>query len=151
MPPYGSMIRLFICLLLVANVLAENLPDAPSTFLQRRSPVSAHSAGRSNAQRVWTRKFLAAHGILLASGIYDAEVTHQGLAHHRCVEKNFGNPYPSRGKSYRDALLPIAAVTAADWAMAKLRIPILPYTLMPAGLSVVHFQSGSQWFTHDCW
>ena len=36
-------------------------------------------------REVFDKKFWIAHGIFLDSIIYDAELTHQGLAHHRCV------------------------------------------------------------------
>ena len=61
----------------------EALPDAPS-----------HA-------KLFQRTFFAAHAILLTSVVYDVEVTHQGLAHHNCVE---GNPllsqHPSRSALY---------------------------------------------------
>jgi hypothetical protein len=146
------MRRVVICLMLLACASAEELPEAPSHALLVRKSFSLVPAPHwSNSNRVWTKKFILAHGILLASGVYDAEVTHQGLAHHRCVEKNFGDPYPSRGKIYRDAMFPIAAATAGDWLLAKLGVPVAPYAVLPGGLSIVHFRSGSQWFTHDCW
>jgi hypothetical protein len=141
-----------ICLMLVACCCADELPNAPSSsFVEQRTARPAPAIHWSSSNRVWTRKFIFAHSFMLASGIYDAEVTHQGLAHHLCVEKNFGDPYPSRGKIYRDAMLPMAAATAADWLMAKIGIPVAPYTVMPAEISLTHFRSGSRWFTHECW
>ncbi|HEX4489349.1 MAG TPA: hypothetical protein VH088_23950 [Terriglobales bacterium] len=141
-----------ICLMLGACCFAENLPDAPSSaYIEQGASMPVPTVHWSIANPVWTKKFIFAHSLMLASGVYDAEITHQGLAHHRCVEKNFGDPYPSRGKIYRDAMLPIAAATAADWFMAKIGIPVVPYTVMPGEISVMHFRSGSRWFTHDCW
>jgi hypothetical protein len=100
---------------------------------------------------VLNKKFIAAHAFLLGSMVYDAELTHEGLAHHKCVE---ANPYlgihPSRGKIYGQNLLAFSAITGLDWMTAKLvRVHYLPY-IAPIAESVVHFRGGSQWLT-ECW
>ena len=52
--------------------------------------------------------------------MFDIEVTHQGLAHHKCVEGNEELGYtPSRGKMYRNDMLFIAGVTIADSVLRK--------------------------------
>jgi hypothetical protein len=38
-------------------------------------------------QAIFTKTFLTLHGVFLAATVYDLEMTHQGLAHHRCVEQ----------------------------------------------------------------
>lgn len=100
---------------------------------------------------VLNRKFIAAHAVLLGSMVYDAELTHEGLAHHKCVE---ANPYlgihPSRGEIYGQNLLAFSAITGLDWITAKLiRVRYLPY-IAPVAESVVHLRGGSQWLT-ECW
>jgi hypothetical protein len=97
------------------------------------------------------KKFIVAHAVLLGSMVYDAELTHEGIAHHKCVE---ANPYlgihPSRGEIYGQNLLAFGAITGLDWMTAKLiKVHYLPY-VAPIAESVVHFRGGSQWLT-ECW
>ncbi len=102
-------------------------------------------------QKVFNKKFIAAHAVLLGSIVYDAELTHQGLAHHECVEANtYLGPHPSRAELYRQNLLAFGAVGGLDWVAAKfIKIPYLPY-VTPGVESVVHLRGGSKWLT-QCW
>jgi hypothetical protein len=36
--------------------------------------------------RVLTKTFFLVHGTYLAANVFDIEMTHQGIAHHNCVE-----------------------------------------------------------------
>jgi hypothetical protein len=100
---------------------------------------------------VLNKKFIIAHAVLLGSMVYDAELTHEGLAHHKCVEANpYLGVHPSRGEIYGQNLLAFGAITGLDWITAKLiKVRYLPY-IAPAAESVVHFRGGSQWLT-ECW
>jgi hypothetical protein len=99
---------------------------------------------------VVNKKFLLAHAAFLGSIVYDAELTHGGLAHHKCVESNPSlGTHPSRGEIYEQNMLVFSAVTGLDWVTAKLRIRYLPYVSPIVG-SAVHFTGGSKWLT-ECW
>jgi hypothetical protein len=100
---------------------------------------------------VLNKKFIAAHAVLLGSMVYDAELTHEGIAHHKCVEANpYLGVHPSRGEIYGQNLLAFGAMTGLDWITAKLiKVHYLPY-VAPLAESVVHFRGGSQWLT-ECW
>ena len=100
---------------------------------------------------VVNKKFIVAHAVLLGSLVYDAELTHEGLAHHKCVEANpYLGVHPSRGEIYGENLLAFGAITGLDWITARLiKVHYLPYVL-PAAESVVHLRGGSQWLT-ECW
>ncbi|HTV56372.1 MAG TPA: hypothetical protein VMI06_15825 [Terriglobia bacterium] len=102
-------------------------------------------------QKVFNKKFIAAHVALLGSIVYDSELTHQGLAHHECVEANsYLGLHPSRGELYRQNLLAFGAVGGLDWVAAKfIKIPYLPY-VTPGVESVIHLRGGSKWLT-QCW
>lgn len=50
--------------------------------------------------------------------VFDVEMTHQGIAHHKCVENEVGDLFPSRGGTYRTDLLVLAGLTALDYALA---------------------------------
>jgi hypothetical protein len=99
---------------------------------------------------VVNKKFLLTHAAFLGSIVYDAELTHEGLAHHKCVESNPSlGTHPSRGEIYEQNMLVFGAVTGLDWVTAKLRIRYLPYVSPIVG-SAVHFTGGSKWLT-ECW
>jgi hypothetical protein len=100
---------------------------------------------------VLNKKFIVAHAVLLGSMVYDAELTHEGLAHHKCVEANpYLGVHPSRGKIYGQNLLALGAISGLDWVTAKLvKVHYLPY-VAPVAESVVHLRGGSQWLT-ECW
>ena len=101
---------------------------------------------------VFDKKFWVAHGIFLDSIIYDAELTHQGLAHHRCVEGNVNlGQHPSRAEIYRNNLLEqFLPLTIMDWALGKYVWKGLGYEGATMG-SVVHFRGGTKWLTSGCW
>jgi len=97
------------------------------------------------------KKFIAVHAALLGSMVYDAELTHEGLAHHKCVEANpYLGVHPSRGEIYGQNLLAFGAIAGLDWMTAKLiKVHYLPY-VAPVAESLVHLRGGSQWLT-ECW
>jgi hypothetical protein len=107
---------------------------------------------------VWTKKFIAAHVAFLGALAYDIEVTHQGLARHKCPEGDLAaglGSHPGRSALYRDDLLEqFLPITAWDFLMAKLKPPRpffwLPYMGATAGVSS-HVRAGTEWFTGGCW
>jgi hypothetical protein len=76
-------------------------------------------------------------------------MTHQGLAHHKCVEENGGDPHPGRGELYGKDLGVMALSTGFDWFMARNRIPLVPYVLPIAG-TAEHVRGGTAWVTEGC-
>lgn len=95
------------------------------------------------------RNFWLAHAGLLAATIYDEEVTHQGLAHHNCVEANVNPPYPSRGDLYKNGLLFDALVTGIDYALMRGPGHGSQYSGAAVGI-VKHVHGGTKWFTEGC-
>jgi hypothetical protein len=103
--------------------------------------------------RVWDKLFIATHSVLLASVVFDAEVTHQGLAHHKCLEAN-NEGHISRTELYTNGLLPFAAITGFDvlvkygwrnWVGKTITI------VEPVAGTVGHIRGGVLWFTYGCW
>jgi hypothetical protein len=131
----------------------RDLPDAPV-------PREEHKVGfwsfrnwdepdlRSNREIMHDKVFLTAHGIWLASIVYDVELTHQGLAHHKCVERG-ADGYPSRGELYTGDLIPFGVGTFLDFLFIK--YVSKPYILPITGAtSFVHFRGGTRWL-RNCW
>ena len=99
---------------------------------------------------VWNKKFIAVHAAFLGSIVYDAELTHQGLAHHNCVEANPNlGSHPSRAEIYRENVVAFGAINGLDWFAAKIKIRYLPY-IGPVVGTVVHLTAGSKWLA-QCW
>lgn len=89
--------------------------------------------------------FWSAQGLAVASSVADIEITHQGLAHHNCVEGNDELPqHPSRGHLYAYTFAFTGPVVGFDLLMRKLGIPIAPYApaLVAAGK---HAYAAYQW------
>lgn len=126
--------------------------DPPATFWTwggRNSPRTSDFL-RSNRQAFHDKTWLISQGVWLAAISYDVEATHQGIAHHKCVEGGDGaNLTPSRGELYRNHIAEYA--TGTLWNYVWLRILWKPEILQfPAYGSAAHFVAGSKWFT-DCW
>ncbi len=154
-----------------------SLPDAPSSSranddyevpLQPRETLSApdlppHKPGfwefgrcdadnplRTNHEVFHDKTWQVAQSFWMGSIVYDVEATHQGIAHHKCVEANDGlNIRPSRFVLYRDHIAEYAAGTAFSLAMLKYVSKALLIEF-PAMSSVGHLRGGSEWFM-DCW
>ncbi|HEY6766522.1 MAG TPA: hypothetical protein VI386_17320 [Candidatus Sulfotelmatobacter sp.] len=133
--------------------ITENSENAePSGFYVTLSSEKLLGPPKPPIERinVWDKKFIAAHSFFLGSLVYDAELTHQGLAHHRCVEGNSHlGTHPGRGEIYGKSLLAFSAITGADWLIGKTGIRYLPYLGATAG-SAFHLSGGSKWLA-DCW
>ena len=101
----------------------------------------------------------AAHIILAGSMIFDTETTHQGLAHHQCVEGNTDLlRHPSRSELYTDDLLQFAPEVVMDslTALAGRAAHLPRWAWKPIGYigpvygSIVHFRGGISWYA-NCW
>ena len=139
------------------NPLLETPTPREDEYAKNGFPVEAYEPGHPKMPKVaitktvvLSKKFLAAHTVYLGSIVYDAELAHQGLAHHRCVEENTNlGIHPSRGEFYAKSLLVFGAVSGLDWFIAKTGIRYLPY-IGPATGTAIHLTGGSKWLA-DCW
>jgi hypothetical protein len=128
------------------------LPDAPQPSTAKCGPWSCWNPHiRPNAEVLKNGAFLFAAVGDAAVATFDVEMTHQGLAHHRCVEANPGLPlHPSRGQLYRSDAMEEATVAGFGFLSTKLGLPrwitlaMLPY---PAE---VHIRGGMSWVGR-CW
>ena len=70
------------------------LPTEPTAKLAHKPSLWRFMDGETDRlthREVFHKRFWIAHRIFLKNMIYDAELTHQGQAHHGCVEGNI-NP-----------------------------------------------------------
>jgi len=141
----------------------QPLPDAPSAIQNSGNIAGPNSKGSSfyaeeKPRRFLTHAFLGGNAVFLASIIYDVEMTHQGLAHHRCVEDSFENPYPSRADLYKKDLILFAGLTAMDLLLKKAGddLDLPPFvTAMGGNMGAIigtlkHVHGGTHWAT-QCW
>lgn len=107
---------------------------------------------------IWDKKMWAVHTLLLGSMVFDVEVTHQGLAHHKCIEGDhiFGDG-PSRADMYADNAPAAAGVIVMDAllaAAARNHGHFRHWKLFGYGIatvsSVLHLEGGTKWLT-SCW
>lgn len=129
------------------------LPDAPAP-----QPKHEHEFNRYSGHEILSWKetasgkaFWLPYGALWAASIADAEITHEGIAHHRCVEGNGNLPrYPSRGAIYKELAIEDVPITALGYFMRKLGFRWWTYDV-PAGLGAgIHIHGASQWLG-ECW
>ena len=139
---------LFLILLLSGRMFsADSIPDAPQpqSLLLQSPQRSADIAHQKSSPKVLDKKFVLLHTLFLGSVVYDSEVTHQGLAHHKCVEA-YGKPYPSRGDLYAKNLGYAAAFTALDYLLKRMNVRFAPF--VPATIGTIkHIRGGTSWFT----
>jgi len=96
------------------------------------------------------KKFWIAPGIFLDSIIYDAELTRQRLAHHRCVEDTLTGQHSPRAEIYGNNLLEqFLPLTFMQRALGKYVWKGQRYEGATLG-SVIHFRGGTQWLTSGC-
>jgi len=147
----------------------DQLPNAPLT-VPGRGDAPAHfewNLGTPVMQTdrpfhrptIWDKKMWAAHMVLAGSMIFDVEVTHEGVAHHRCQEGNLDlHSHPSRGELYRDNLFQFGPIMVMDWLAAKAarnghlgRRYWKPIGYIgPVYGGFMHFRGGTKWLT-NCW
>ena len=147
------MRHLLTLLLLTVPLTTQDLsqfPEAPVPVKQNASGGYEVDKARLVKDRpALTKKFIAAHAIFLGANVFDIEMTHQGAAHHRCVEGGFdGDPHPSRGEMYRNDGIVFAALTLMDFAFQKAHPPRafswVPYMGSTYG-TAVHLKGGIEW------
>ena len=124
-------------------------PPAPG-FWDVGNPDSSQPL-RTNSQIFHDHLWQTTQAVWLSSIVYDEEVTHQGLAHHKCYEKNlFNNPNPSRWQLYRNSIPEYAFGTAFNYLMMRYVTKSLILGF-PAIATKEHIEGGTQWFTEGCW
>ena len=105
---------------------------------------------RTNREVLHDKTWLATQAFWAGAIVYDTELTHQGLAHHRCSETTVQlGPYPSRGAIYRNDLPEYIVGTAFNYAMLRLFTKPMIFEV-PSWGSIRHIQGGSEWLL-DCW
>jgi len=148
------------------SVRASESPDAPSAIPSMTLEPPAWnlaepktSALATRRDPVWDKKMMAAHLFLVGSIVFDVEATHQGIAHHMCVEGNTNlNRKPSRGELYLDNLEQFAPVVVMDGLTAlagrSAHLPRWAWKALgyvgPVYGSTMHLRGGIQWLT-QCW
>jgi hypothetical protein len=132
--------------LLISTVFGQTrLPDNPP------SPVRLPAWRRSLAGHPSRLGFWTAHAGLLGATVYDEEITHAGLAHHKCTETNPDLPaHPTRGQLYRNGLLTDAVLTGIDYLLYKKIAHGSQFIGAAYGVEV-HVRGGTGWLTEGCW
>jgi hypothetical protein len=135
-------------------ICPQELPDAPGFISQGAQRAKGAKKERPIAfehkDKLVNRKFIIAYSVFLGSVVYDVEVTHQGLAHHKCQELNGNSRTPSRGNLYARQLPIFGVATALGLFMRAGRLPLAPYAPAITG-TVISIRGGTQWFTHGCY
>jgi hypothetical protein len=105
---------------------------------------------RTNREAFHDKTWRATQSVWLGAIIYDSELTHQGLAHHNCVEGNRDlSHHPSRAAIYLSDLPAYSVGTAFNYL--ALRFVGKPLIFEFAGINTVqHLIGGSQWLER-CW
>ena len=138
----------------VSDKYDDHLPDAPIQVTAYKS--GAHDKADDSAKYViWNKKFTFAHVGELSSILYDVEMTHEGLAHHKCAEGGGGTTerHVSRNELYVNNLIPFAATTGLDvlfkYMMRERSLAWVPYASSAYG-TILHLKGGTEWAT-GCW
>ena len=127
------MLKAFSVLLILCSLASAQLPETPVS--------QVHHVRRN---------FWIAHAAALGAVVYDEEITHEGLAHHKCVEGTVDPPTPSRADLYKNGLVFLAAFTAMDYLFYRTVGHGSQY-VGAAGTIIKHVHGGTQWFTEGCW
>jgi hypothetical protein len=134
----------------VKHALPENPRPQPERagFWTFGSP-DAPAPLRSNREVFHDRTWLATQSFWLGTIVYDSELTHQGLAHHNCVEGSQIGPHPSRGALYRSDLPEYVVGTAFNYLALRFLAKPLIFEFAAYG-SVEHLRGGTAWLL-NCW
>jgi len=129
--------------------LPEPLPPAPAA---KCGPWTCYHLQTIPTKDVFKSKaFWAINVGDWATQAFDAEMTHAGLAHHRCVEKNINPPYPSRADLYKAGWKEDIAVAGVAFIWVKVKGPKWVMPLFLTGPVVGHvFKGGLPWY-ENCW
>ena len=154
------MREILIILLLCGSAFAQGatlndqFPEAPEPVKRMPYGDLAHDrTGDPVKPRVLTKTFFLVHGTYLAANVFDIEMTHQGIAHHNCVEGGFdGDPHPSRGEMYAQDMTIFSFITGLDYLFATAHPPkwFPVHYFMPAIAITKHLKGGIQWYSR-CW
>jgi hypothetical protein len=142
----------------------SELPDAPSTtslaqtdeVIWNLSEPATQPKPTLHPDPIWDTTMWTAHIFLAGTIIFDVEETHQGLAHHNCIEGNSDlQSHPSRGELYRDNLLQFAPEVGMDWLVAaggrSGHLPRWAWKTLgymgPVYGGTVHLRGGIRWVT----
>lgn len=147
-------IRLIAVLLLCVSAFAQELPDAPSAIEPpKHGKVYTAFHTSWDYPNVPTKEVLSGKAFWatflgdVAMSSFDAEMSHAGLAHHRCAEAHGNN---SRWELYRANIPENVAVGVVSFIWLKVKGPkyVLPAFLARPGY--VHIKAGLSWY-QDCW
>jgi hypothetical protein len=156
-----TLIIVLLALLLIGSAhaqtsLEDQFPENPQPV--KRSLYGGYELDPDKVikePRVFTKKFLFAHGLYLSATVFDIETTHQGLAHHKCVEGGGGiaEAHVGRGELYRTDMLVFGVTTGLDILFQASHPPKwaswIPYMGSTVG-TVKHIHGGMQWY-QNCW
>jgi hypothetical protein len=142
-------------------------PDAPSSTSLAKQDTFAWSLAGPTKQAdtapkpapIWDKPMWAATIFQAGATIFDIEMTHEGIAHHKCVEGNLSLArHPSRSELYLDNLEEFAPAVVIDGlGLLGLRAAHLPRWywrtvgyFSPVYGSTIHLRGGIHWYTR-CW
>ena len=130
------------------------MPDAPEPQLQPPRATfwtfgDGEAVVRTNREAFHDKTWLITQGAWLGAIVYDVELTHQGLAHHKCVEQNGDTAHPSRGELYTSSIPEYAVGTAFNYMMLRLVTKALIFEF-PAMSGTKHIIGGTKWVM-NCW
>ena len=161
--PWMDIMRILLAILLASMVVAAQesrvLPDAPSVA---QTPASAARCGPwscwnvAEHSRPWSevvknKTMWTAIGIDLAAGAFDVEMSHEGYAHHRCVEGGEGlPPHASRAQLYKHNVGEQVFVIAYDLMATKIKMPRWLLYGMDVYPIEAHMRAGLRWY-ENCW
>ena len=143
-------------------------PDAPSSTSLAKQDTFAWSLTEPTKQAntapkpapIWDKPMWAATIFQAGATIFDIEMTHEGIAHHKCVEGNLSLArHPSRSELYLDNLEEFAPVVVINGKRASSACG--PRTIRdgtgerlgyfsPVYGSTIHLRGGIHWYTR-CW
>jgi hypothetical protein len=104
---------------------------------------------RTNSQAFRDKGWAVTQSVWLGAIVYDVELTHAGIAHHRCSEANGDYPHPSRASLYLGSIPEYAVGTGFNYLM--MRFVGKPMIFVVSGWGTVqHIRGGSAWLT-NCW
>jgi hypothetical protein len=141
----------------IAPVPVAPLPVAPQTEAPA-APINIwHRKWNYDAVAISNREvfrsksywgFVAAD---LAAGAFDSEMSHEGYAHHRCVEGGDGlPPYASRWQHYQHNLPEEALVVGVGYFWTKIKGPKWVMPGLIAYPVEAHIRAGLAW-EQNCW
>jgi hypothetical protein len=142
-----------------SDELDQQFPENPQPV--KRMPYGGYERDKANEYKeppTWTKKFIAAHAVMLAANAFDIEMSQHAFK-NGCVEAGFdtggGVPHerPGRAEMYRTDLSSAAVIIFLDWAMQRGHPPKairwLPYVI-PVYVAQSHIRGGIHGIQR-CW